>query len=166
MNEVLAFIVGAPLPLPPPSPTPGAGAGGGGGGGKKRTASEALGGAAHDREVQAMRAWKVSRLRDELQGRGLDTKGRRPELVERLERVILDQGAEEQPAGGASSSGRGDGGRRGSGAPFLNWQPRSSSSSRWSSGSGSFGSFSSSSSTSSSNCSSGSSGGPVAGTGV
>ena len=71
MNEVVALLAGAPT----------------GGKGKKRTADEAEL-SAEDEAVEEMRGWKVARLREELQGRGLDTKGRKGELVERLERAM------------------------------------------------------------------------------
>ena len=85
VNEVLALLAGAPT----------------GGKGKKRTADEAEL-SAEDEAVEEMRGWKVARLREELQGRGLDTKGRKGELVERLERAM--KGGSD---GGSSSSSSG-----------------------------------------------------------
>ena len=82
MNEVVALLAGAPT-----------------GKGKKRTADEA-GLSAEDKEVGKMREWKVARLREGLQRRGLDTKGRKGELVERLELAIKGGSG-----GGSSSSG-------------------------------------------------------------
>ena len=81
MNEVMALLAGIPSNDK----------------GKKRTADEA-GLSAEDKEVEEMRGWKVARLREELQGRGLDTKGRKGELVERLERAMKGG------SGGGSSS--------------------------------------------------------------
>ena len=73
LNQVLAVLAGAPT--------------GGKGKGKKRTADEA-GLSAQDAEVEDMRGWKVARLREALQGRGLATAGLKAELVERLESAI------------------------------------------------------------------------------
>ena len=93
MNEVMAFVMGAPT----------------GGKGKKRTADEAeLSTPAQDEEVEQMRGWKVARLREELQGRGLDTKGRKGELVERLERAMKGgSGGGSSSSSSSSSSGLG-----------------------------------------------------------
>ena len=89
VNEVLAFLAGATTHNK--------------GEGKKRTADEAeLSTPAQDEEVEQMRGWKVARLREELQRRGLDTKGRKGELVERLERAM--KGGSD---GGSSSSSSG-----------------------------------------------------------
>ena len=90
MNEVMALLVGAPA----------------GGGGKKRTADEA-GLSAQDQEVEAMREWKVVRLRDALQGHALSIEGRKPELVERLERAIRRKGNEagSEPSGNRPATG-------------------------------------------------------------
>ena len=88
MNEVVALLAGAPI---------------GGGKGKKRTADEAEL-SAEDTEVEEMRGWKVARLREELQGRGLDTAGRKGQLVERLERAIRGQGKGEASSSSSSSS--------------------------------------------------------------
>jgi len=71
MNEVMAFVMGVPTDSK----------------GKKRTADEA-GLLAQDAEVEEMREWKVARLCEALQGRELSIKGRKPELVTRLERAI------------------------------------------------------------------------------
>ena len=91
VNEVLGFVMGAPT----------------GGKGKKRTADEA-GLSAEDKEVEEMRGWKVARLREELQGRGLDTKGRKGELVERLERAMKGgSGGGSSSSSSSSSSGLG-----------------------------------------------------------
>jgi len=73
VSEVMAFVMGAPTD--------------GKGKGKKRTADEA-GLSAQDAEVEEMRGWKVARLREALQGRGLATAGLKAELVERLESAI------------------------------------------------------------------------------
>ena len=77
--------------------------------GKKRTADEAeLSTPAQDEEVEQMRGWKVARLREELQGRGLDTKGRKGELVERLERAMKGgSGGGSSSSSSSSSSGSG-----------------------------------------------------------
>ena len=88
MNEVVALLAGAPT----------------GGKGKKRTADEAEL-SAEDEAVEEMRGWKVARLREELQGRGLDTKGRKGELLERLERAV--KGASGGGSSSSSSSGLG-----------------------------------------------------------
>ena len=85
MNEVVALLAGIPTD----------------GKGKKRTADEAEL-TAEDEAVEEMRGWKVARLREELQGRGLDTKGRKGELVERLERAMKGGSG-----GGSSSSSSG-----------------------------------------------------------
>ena len=86
--EVMAFMAGAPT----------------GNKGKKRTADEAGLTSEQQEEVGAIRGYKVARLREELQGRGLDTKGRKGELVERLERAITGQGKEGQGSSSSSSS--------------------------------------------------------------
>jgi len=93
MTEVLAFAMGAKI-------------GGAGDKGKKRTADEA-GLSAQDEEVEAMREWKVARLREALQERGLDTKGRKPELMERLENAIRGKAGAGESSGSASASGLG-----------------------------------------------------------
>ena len=91
MNEVVALLAGAPT----------------GGKSKKRTADQA-GLSAEDKEVEEMRGWKVARLREELQGRGLDTKGRKGELVERLERAMKGgSGGGSSSSSSSSSSGSG-----------------------------------------------------------
>ena len=92
VNEVLAFLAGATTHNK--------------GEGKKRTADEAeLSTPAQDEEVEQMRGWKVARLREELQRRGLDTKGRKGGLVERLERAIRGgQGGGESSSSSSSSS--------------------------------------------------------------
>ena len=84
--------------------------------GKKRTADEA-GLSAQDTEVEEMRKWKVARLRTALQGRELSIKGRRPELVARLERAIRGEGGAGATGGesSGSSSGGGSSSRRTSG---------------------------------------------------
>jgi len=69
--------------------------------GKKRTAGEA-GLSAQDAEVEEMRGWKVPRLREALQGRGLATGGLKAELVERLEGAIRGTTASGAGAGGSS----------------------------------------------------------------
>mmetsp|Transcript_17516 Transcript_17516/g.41093 ORF Transcript_17516/g.41093 Transcript_17516/m.41093 type:complete len:122 (-) Transcript_17516:118-483(-) len=97
VNEVLALVAGV--------------ATGGKAKGKKRTADEA-GLSAQDAEVEEMREWKVARLREALQGRELSIKGRRPELVTRLERAIRGEGAgggRGESSGGGSSSASGPG---------------------------------------------------------
>ena len=73
VSEAMAVLAGVPTA--------------GKGKGKKRTAGEA-GLSAQDAEVEEMREWKVARLREALQGRGLATAGLKAELVERLERAI------------------------------------------------------------------------------
>ena len=101
---------------PPAARTPKGGSSGGGGGGGvafsadtqrliQSLANEA-GLSAQDAEVEEMREWKVARLREALQGRELSIKGRRPELVARLERAIRGEAS----SGGGSSSGGGAGG--------------------------------------------------------
>ena len=91
VNEVLALLAGPSTAAK----------------GKKRTADEA-GLSAQDAEVEEMREWKMARLRGALQGRTLSTKGRRAELVERLERAIRGSGKEGEkakaPSGGSSSA--------------------------------------------------------------
>ena len=51
-----------------------------------------------------MHGWKVARLREALQGRGLATAGLRAELVERLERAIRRNGKEAGESSGSSSA--------------------------------------------------------------
>ena len=91
VSEVLAVLAGALT--------------GGKGNGKKRTADEA-GLSAQDAEVEEMRGWKVARLREALQGRGLATGGLKAELVQRLELAIRGPGN----AGGSSGTSSGGGG--------------------------------------------------------
>ena len=91
MNEVMAVLTGVSTV----------------GKGKKRTADEAEL-SAEDEAVEEMRGWKVARLREELQGRGLDTKGRKGELVERLERAMrAGSGGGSSSSSSSSSSGSG-----------------------------------------------------------
>ena len=91
MNEVVALLAGAPTD----------------GKGKKRTADEAEL-SAEDEAVEEMRGWKVARLREELHGRGLDTKGRKGELVERLECAMKGgSGGGSSSSSSSSSSGSG-----------------------------------------------------------
>jgi speckle-type POZ protein len=88
MSEMMAFVHGAPTAT------------------KKRTADEA-GLSAQDQEVEEMREWRVAQLCGALHGRELSTKGRKKELVERLERAIRVDGKEagESDSSGCSSSG-------------------------------------------------------------
>ena len=93
VNEVLTVVTGTGATT--------------GGKGKKRTADEAEL-SAEDEAVEEMRGWKVARLREELQGRGLDTKGRKGELVERLERAMKGgSGGGSSSSSSSSSSGSG-----------------------------------------------------------
>ena len=70
-----------------------------------------MGLSAQDAEVEEMREWKVARLREALQRRKLSIKGRRPELVERLERALRGEGGggRGESSGGGSSSASGPG---------------------------------------------------------
>ena len=88
MSEMMAFVHGAPTAT------------------KKRTADEA-GLSAQGQEVEEMREWRVAQLCGALHGRELSTKGRKKELVERLERAIRVDGKEagESDSSGCSSSG-------------------------------------------------------------
>ena len=92
MNEVMAFAMGAPS----------------GNKGKKRTADEAGLTSEQQEELEAVRGYRVAQLREELQGRGLDTKGRKGELVERLEHAMKGgSGGGSSSSSASSSSGSG-----------------------------------------------------------
>ena len=65
-----------------------------------------MGLSAQDAEVEEMREWKVARLREALQRRKLSIKGRRPELVTRLERALRRRAGEVEVSPAAAAAAR------------------------------------------------------------